>query len=122
MSKKHKKHKKKRDPVATFVGIWNAITWLALFTSMMYISAAKPETQTIFENKYGKTARTVWLMDYVDIAFRILVVVIGFSIAGMLINAGLISGQKKKHISYGLLFACIISIFSVIIIYFEFMR
>lgn len=121
MSKK-KKHKKKRDPVATFVGIWNTITWVAMFAGLMFINYAKPEKQTIFDNKYGKTARTIWLMDYVELGFNILLFSIAFSIVGLFIHGALIAGEKKKHVSYGLLFAAIICIFASIITYFELLR
>jgi len=96
------------------------LTWSILFTGLVVLNEAKPETQTVLDNRYDKIARGGWIHSYVNSAFWILIIAAIVSAIGLLINLGLL-GDKKRHISYGMLSGLIFSLVCAGLIYFNLM-
>ena len=104
------------DGYKRFKGVMNVIFWTVYISSLIVLNEAKLETQTIFDNRYAKVARTTWLIDTVEIAFGIMIGAIAIAILGLIINLALL-GEKKRKISLGLLIGFIASVISVLWMY-----
>jgi hypothetical protein len=103
-----------------FIRFMDVLTWSILFAGLVVLGEGKPETQTVLDNRYDKVARGTWLTTNVTLAFWIMIIAIIVSILGLLINLGFL-GNKKHHISYGMLSALFFSILCAGLIYFNLM-
>jgi sterol desaturase/sphingolipid hydroxylase (fatty acid hydroxylase superfamily) len=103
------KNGKKTDKFVIFIRFMDIITWTLIFIAMLFFEKARPQTETIFDIRYSKGIRNTWNIPMAEISLWVFVVAAVLSIVGLLINLGFL-GDKKHHMSYGLLLGLILSL------------
>jgi len=102
------KNKKKIDSFVIFIRFMDIITWSVIFAAMMFLEKARPQTRTILDIRYSKNIRQTWDISLAKASLWLFVVAAIIAILGLLINLGFL-GDKKHHMSYGLLLGFIVS-------------
>lgn len=103
-----KKTKKNLDGFVVFIRFMDVITWSIIFAAMMFLEKARPQTKTILDIRYSKNIRNTWDLGLAQASLWLFVVAAIIAMLGLLINLGFL-GDKKHHMSYGLLIGFIVS-------------
>jgi len=98
----------KRDWMTIFIRTMDLITWTLIFIGFIYFDRAKPQTQTILDMHYDKMTRESWNLGLAGISLWFFIAAVVLSLLGLLINLGFI-GDKKHHISHGLIASLIVA-------------
>lgn len=109
---------KKRDFAKLFIIFMNVIAWSSVFAAMIFFDLARPQTNSYLDIHYMKEPRETWELSNVTISLWFFIISTCVSLLGLLINLGFI-GDKKHHISKGLIINLMVSlIFASIYIFY----
>jgi len=99
---------KKIEGFILFIRFMDILTWSIIFAAMMVFEKARPQTKTILDIRYSKGIRNSWDLGLAQASLWIFVIAAIIALLGLLINLVFL-GDKKHHISYGLLIGFFVS-------------
>ncbi|MBF0464505.1 MAG: hypothetical protein HQK88_09355 [Nitrospirae bacterium] len=111
--------RKRRDNIKSAMKIISAVCWILFVLTLGYISRAMPEQPTIFDpNGVRHHARLFWDPDLILNAYISLNATLLASLFGLGMNAFRVK-RTSDHVNPSLIMMTILSLFGILIIYFN---